>query len=68
MENRLMCNNKLEARRNRERVKSTEHDAFYAKQAKILAQWKLGEPAPARLILDELPCVGGVGKTYQDED
>ena len=49
-----------EAKRNREVVKQDIGGRFYAGQARILAQWELGEKPPKGLILGGLPQISKI--------
>ena len=55
--NNPMCADLEQARLNRERVKEGYCNAFYDKQANILAQWSFGSKPPSSLILGGLPQV-----------
>ena len=56
-----------EAKRNREVVEKDIGGRFYAGQARILAQWELGEKPPKELILGELPQVNKIRLRREDD-
>jgi len=52
-----LCQSKLAARRNRERVASHENILGYLEQESLREHWIFGEEKPHSILVDELPTV-----------
>jgi hypothetical protein len=55
----LLCDNPEQAANNRRRVKEGYANDYYVSQARAVAQWPMGEPAPRSVVLGELPRTSG---------